>query len=259
MSKLNQKVSKYRQYSALLILPFDLYGLTCVYVLQPHERLPLPDLTVKMTKMRISLSSNSCVERPVQDQIDWKFLPLSAFLRKVNWDLQQDAQRYRKQNDFRKFSGSVFLKLLVVSGLPPHLQFCRPMLSGFLIYLGKNKNAQGTIENISQAWRIDRRGVRGRRRRTPKQRPTSCGGPLCHTGEVLHRRGVGLRWLRDGASGHQLEDLRTSGRQNHQQKKWVGPVGNYVYRMYEWAEAYYLPGLQILIPKKTKTCATKRW
>ena len=37
MSKLNQKVFKYRQYSALLILPFDLYGLTCVYVLQPHE------------------------------------------------------------------------------------------------------------------------------------------------------------------------------------------------------------------------------
>lgn len=104
------------------------------------------------------------------------------------------------------------------------------------------KVSQSTVENISETWGRDRRGVWRRwRRRNLGWRPTPCGGPLCHTRQVLHRRGVGLRRLRYSSTGHQPEDPRAGGGQDHQQEKWVvailSSMSNYKcpYEcMYEW-------------------------
>ena len=122
------------------------------------------------------------------------------------------------------------------------------------------KVSQSTIKNISETWGRDRRGIWGRwRRRNLGWRPTPCRGPLCHTRQVLHRRGVGLWRLCYSSTGHQPEDLRAGGGQDHQQEKWVAWVITSVHMSACTNDGLTLLYLQIWILKTTKTCATKRW
>jgi hypothetical protein len=71
------------------------------------------------------------------------------------------------------------------------------------MYLGKNKNAQGTIENISQARRMDRRGVQGRTLNSdlpPAEDYSAIQGKKYSMAEALYVACIQKRWVALGDS-----------------------------------------------------------